>query len=183
MVSLDNEQQATLGGGCFWCLEAIFQDINGITKVVSGYSGGNVENPTYEEVCSETTGHAEVVQITFNEEIITFEDILEVFFSIHDPTQLNRSGNDVGTQYRSIILYHSDQQREESEYMVYSLQSRLYTTPIVTEIKAFEVFYPAEHYHQNYFQNNPTQPYCNIVISPKLYKMRKQFDHLLRSRK
>jgi peptide-methionine (S)-S-oxide reductase len=179
IITISNyEKLATLGGGCFWCLEAVFQEIRGIDTVISGYSGGKLENPSYEEVCSGTTGYAEVVQISFKPEIITFEEILEIFFTIHNPTQLNRQGNDVGTQYRSVIFFHSDRQREESEYMIYSLRkSKVWTDPIVTEVKPFEIFYQAEEYHQNYYQRNANQPYCSAVISPKLYKLHQKFSH------
>lgn len=165
-------QTTTLGSGCFWCTEAVFQDIEGIESVVSGYSGGNVENPTYEEVCGGDTGHAEVVQIRFNPEKISYEEILKLFFKSHDPTTLNRQGNDVGTQYRSVIFYHNKEQRRIAENMKKGLdKSGRFEDPIVTEIAPFEKFYKAEDYHQNYFNNNPDAAYCQAVIRPKLEKL------------
>ena len=167
---------ATLGGGCFWCLEAVYQELNGVEKVESGYAGGTVANPTYEEVCSGTTGHAEVVQITFDPAVISFKDLLEVFFTIHDPTTLNRQGYDVGTQYRSIILYHNPEQRAIAEQTIAELNAaKLWDQPIVTEVNPLTAFYPAEAYHQEYFQRNPLQPYCQFVVAPKVAKARKQF--------
>jgi peptide-methionine (S)-S-oxide reductase len=166
----------TLGSGCFWCTEAVFQQLKGVETVVSGYSGGHVENPSYEQVVTGRTGHAEVCQIQFNQEQISFEDILEVFFNTHDPTTLNRQGNDVGTQYRSVIFYHTEEQRVAAERIKARLdESRTWKNPIVTEIVPFEKFYPAEDYHQNYFRNNPNQGYCRMVISPKLDKFEKVF--------
>jgi peptide-methionine (S)-S-oxide reductase len=167
---------ATLGGGCFWCLEAVYEQLHGVTRVESGYSGGQMANPTYREVCSGTTGHAEVVQITFGPAIISFADILEVFFTIHDPTTLNRQGNDVGTQYRSAIFYHSPEQKAAAEKMIRELNAaKIWDHPIVTEVVPFQAFYKAEDYHQEYFQNNPHQPYCLVVISPKVAKFRQKF--------
>lgn len=172
---------ATLGGGCFWCLEAVFSEIQGIISVESGYSGGKLVNPSYEQICSGTTGHAEVVQITFDTEIISFDEILEIFFTIHDPTQLNRQGNDIGSQYRSVIFYHSDDQREKATYAKNVLEQKdIWKKMIVTELTHFEIFYPAEDQHQNYFKNNPTQSYCSFVISPKLSKFRQEFGHKLK---
>ncbi len=172
---------AILGGGCFWCLEAIFSEIQGVTKVISGYSGGKVNNPTYEQVCTGTTGHAEVVQISFDPKVISFNEILEIFFAIHDPTQLNRQGNDIGTQYRSVIFFHSDSQWEEAAYAIKSLeQKKIWKDPIVTELTPFNIFYPAEDYHQDYYKNNPTQAYCSFVISPKISKIRQKFNHKLK---
>ena len=173
-------ETATLGGGCFWCLEAIFQQLRGVRKVTSGYSGGHVKNPTYKQVCTGTTGHAEVVQILFDPQQISYEELLEVFFAVHDPTTPNRQGPDVGPQYRSIILYHSPQQRQTALRMIDQLNRRgQFAAPIVTEIVPFEAFYPAEDYHQDYFRQNPNQPYCQAVIAPKLAKFQKLFRHKL----
>ncbi|MFX1517399.1 MAG: peptide-methionine (S)-S-oxide reductase MsrA [Promethearchaeota archaeon] len=179
MSNHTNTEVATLGGGCFWCLEAVFDHIQGVEKVISGYSGGGVTNPTYEEVCSGTTGHAEVVQITFNQELITFREILEIFFSIHNPTQLNHQGNDIGTQYRSVIFYHSEQQEEEARNVIHDLGDN-WPEPIVTEVTAFGEFFPAEEYHQEYFKKNPNQPYCQLIIVPKMIKFRKNFTDKLK---
>jgi len=166
---------ATLGGGCFWCLEAVYQELRGVEKVESGYSGGDVPDPTYREVCSETTGHAEVVQVTFDPEAVSYRDILEVYFTIHDPTTLNRQGADVGTQYRSVIFYHDDGQRRVAEASISDLESEgIWSNPIVTEVEPFDEFYVAEDYHQNYFRNNGFQPYCQVIIAPKVAKFRKQ---------
>jgi peptide-methionine (S)-S-oxide reductase len=172
---------ATLGAGCFWCVEAIFQRLKGVDKVISGYSGGKTENPTYKEVCTGLTGHAEVVQIYFDPAIITYEELLEVFFSTHDPTQLNRQGNDVGTQYRSVIFYHNEKQKQIAEaYKQKINESKLFDKPIVTEITAFTRFYPAENYHQDYFNQNKNQPYCIYVVGPKVEKFEKLFQHKLK---
>ena len=173
--------KTTLGGGCFWCLEAIFTQINGVIKVASGYAGGNKSNPTYQEVCSEITGHAEVVQITFNPKLISFLTILEVFFSIHDPTTLNQQGNDIGTQYRSIILYQNEKQKIESSKFIKMLsKNKVFTQPIVTELEPLIIFYEAEEYHQNYFENNPNQGYCSYVIAPKLLKFKEKYNSILK---
>ena len=170
---------ATLGGGCFWCLEPVYEELKGVEKVESGYSGGTVPNPTYRQVCTETTGHAEVVQVTFDPEVVTFQEILEVFFTIHDPTTLNRQGYDVGTQYRSAIFYHTPEQERIAGEVISDLEAaRVWEDPIVTEVTPFEAFYVAEDYHQNYFRRNEEQPYCQVVISPKVAKFRKQ--HLAR---
>lgn len=167
---------ATLGGGCFWCLEAIFNELRGVEKVVSGYSGGSVSNPTYSEVCSGTTGHAEAVQITFDPQLISFRELLQVFFTIHDPTTLNRQGADVGTQYRSVIFYHTPEQEKIAKEVIAELEkAKVWDAPIVTALTSFEAFYPAEEYHQEYYNRNPEQPYCRIVIEPKVAKFRKQF--------
>jgi peptide-methionine (S)-S-oxide reductase len=172
---------ATLAGGCFWCLEAVYHELNGVEDVVSGYSGGKTPNPSYEMVCAGTTGHAEVVQLTFNPKVISFEEILEVFFTIHDPTTLNRQGPDVGTQYRSAIFYHTPEQRAIAERMMADLRAaHVWDAPIVTELKPFDKFYPAEAYHQEYFKRNPSQAYCRISISPKVAKFRKRFLDKLR---
>lgn len=171
----DSLEMTTLGGGCFWCVEAVYQELQGVQSAVSGYAGGAVENPTYYQVCNGTTGHAEVVQITFDPNIITFEDILYVFWRTHDPTTLNRQGYDVGTQYRSVILYHSEQQRVIAENSKRDTDaSRLWPNPIVTEISPFTTFYKAEDYHQNFYRDNPYQPYCRAIIDPKIQKLRKE---------
>jgi peptide-methionine (S)-S-oxide reductase len=171
----------TLGSGCFWCTEAVFQQLKGVESVVSGYSGGYIENPSYEQVTTGRTGHAEVCQIQFDPSQISFEELLEVFFNTHDPTTLNRQGNDVGTQYRSAIFYHSEEQREIAEQVKTELdKSGTWKNPIVTEITPFEKFYPAEDYHQNYFRNNPNQGYCRMVIAPKLDKFEKVFKLKIR---
>jgi peptide-methionine (S)-S-oxide reductase len=166
---------ATLGGGCFWCLEAVYQELRGVEKVESGYSGGDVPNPTYRQVCSETTGHAEVVQVTFDPDEVSYRDILEVYFTIHDPTTLNRQGADVGTQYRSVIFYHDEDQKRTAEEVISELETDgIWNSPIVTEVAPFDEFYVAEDYHQNYFRNNGFQPYCQVIIAPKVAKFRKQ---------
>ncbi len=171
-----NLETATLAAGCFWCVEAVFDDLRGVEDVVSGYSGGHTENPTYREVCSETTGHAEVTQIKFDPGVISFADILRVFFAVHDPTTLNRQGNDIGTSYRSAIFYHSDEQKRAAEEIIKEVtEAGIYDNPIVTEVTKFDKFYPAEDYHQEYFANNPNQPYCAAVVAPKVAKFRKQF--------
>jgi peptide-methionine (S)-S-oxide reductase len=173
-TSQGENEIATLGGGCFWCLEAVFDELRGVSSVVSGYSGGTVRNPSYEEVCTGTTGHAEVVQVTYDPSIISYRDVLEVFFSIHDPTTLNRQGPDVGTQYRSAIFYHSEGQRAIAEAMIDELQTKgTWRGRIVTEVTPFEAFYPAEDYHQEYYRRHKGQPYCRLVIAPKLAKFRK----------
>jgi peptide-methionine (S)-S-oxide reductase len=174
-------QVATLGNGCFWCTEAIFQRLNGVDKVVSGYSGGKVKNPTYKEVCSGLTGHAEVIQITYDPKKITFDELLEVFWKTHDPTTLNRQGADEGTQYRSAVFYHSEEQKSlATEYRKKLDASGAFNNPIVTEITPFSEFYPAEDYHQNYFNLNGTAPYCSFVIQPKIEKFQKVFKSKLK---
>ena len=171
-----NLETATLGAGCFWCVEAIFDDLRGVHDVVSGYAGGHLPNPTYKQVCSETTGHAEVVQIRFDPAEISFADILRIFFVSHDPTTLNRQGNDVGESYRSAIFYHSPQQEQTAREVLREVEElRVYPDPIVTEITAFTNFYPAEDYHQEYFKNNPHQGYCQFVVAPKVAKFRQVF--------
>jgi peptide-methionine (S)-S-oxide reductase len=182
-VITDNHalETATLGGGCFWCLEAVFDDLKGVVDVVSGYAGGRRPNPTYEQVCAGVTGHAEVVQVTFDPKQIGYEDILGVFFSIHDPTTLNRQGADVGTQYRSVIFYHSPEQKRIAEEMIASITADgVWDSPIVTEVTEADVFYPAEDYHQEYFRRNPEQPYCNVVVGPKVSKFRKKYADRLK---
>jgi peptide-methionine (S)-S-oxide reductase len=170
-----NREVATLAGGCFWCLEAVYQLLPGVERVQSGYMGGELENPTYEEVCGGDTGHAEVVQLTFDPSVVSFEEILGVFFSVHDPTTLNCQGADVGTQYRSAIFYHSEAQRESAEKMIASLEKEDIWQGVVTEVVPAETFYEAEIYHQNYYQNNPYQPYCMAVVAPKVSKFRKHY--------
>lgn len=171
-----NKEIATLAGGCFWCLEAVFVELRGVEKVVSGYMGGRTLNPTYKQICYEDTGHAEVVQITFDSQVVSFKEVLEVFFVIHDPTTLNRQGADVGSQYRSAIFYHTDEQRAVAEQVIAELTAEaVWPNPIVTEVTAAPVFYPAEDYHQDYFANNPYQPYCMGVVAPKVAKFRQKF--------
>jgi peptide-methionine (S)-S-oxide reductase len=178
----DSLEITTLGGGCFWCVEAVYQELQGVHSAVSGYAGGTVDNPTYYQVCSGTTGHAEVVQITFDPKIISFEDILYVFWRTHDPTTLNRQGYDVGTQYRSIILYHSEQQRAIAEQAKRDTDaSGLWPSPIVTEISPFTTFYKAEDYHQNFYRDNRYQPYCLAIIDPKISKLRKELREKLKN--
>ena len=171
---------ATLGGGCFWCLEAVYQQMEGVEKIVSGYMGGHVENPSYQDVCTGATGHVEVVQVTFDAQVTSYREILEVFFAIHDPTSLDRQGNDSGPQYRSVIFYHSDAQRAAAGEMVRELAGD-FGRPIVTELRAAETFWPAEDYHQDYFRNHPSQPYCAFVVSPKVKKFREKFKEKLRA--
>ena len=167
---------ATLAGGCFWCLEAVFKDLRGVERVESGYAGGHVVNPSYYDVCSGTTGHAEVVQVTFNPQEVTFQELVQVFFTIHDPTTLNRQGADIGTQYRSAIFYHSPAQREVAERTIAELTAeKIWDAPIVTEVVPLTEFYKAEEYHQDYFERNPNQPYCVAVVAPKVAKFRKYF--------
>lgn len=178
----NNLEVATLGGGCFWCTEAVFDAVVGVEDVVSGYSGGHKENPTYQEVCSETTGHAEVVQIKFDPDVISYKEILEIFFGTHDPTTLNRQGNDVGSSYRSAIFYHTENQKETAERVIGELTDEgIFDDPIVTEVTEFTNFYPAEDYHQEYFANNPNQPYCMGVVAPKVSKFRQRFAHRLKN--
>lgn len=173
---------ATLGGGCFWCLDAAFRQLEGVEKVESGYAGGQVPNPTYRDVCTGTTGHAEVVQVTFDPSVISYRDLLGVFFTIHDPTTKDRQGADVGTQYRSVVLYHTPEQRDAAEQVIEELsRNQLWDDAIVTEVAPLTAFYPAERYHQDYYANNPGQPYCQIVIAPKVAKVRKAyFDRLVK---
>lgn len=167
---------ATLGGGCFWCTEAVYDELQGVTDVVSGYSGGWVKNPSYEQVCDATTGHAEVVQVTFDNSVISFKDILKVFFTVHDPTTLNRQGNDIGPQYRSAIFYHSPEQKATAEQVIAEVTADgLWPNRIVTEVTEFKEFFPAEAYHQEFFARNPYQGYCRVVVAPKVAKFRKQF--------
>jgi peptide-methionine (S)-S-oxide reductase len=174
---------ATVGGGCFWCLEAAYLDLEGVLQVQSGYSGGHEDNPTYEEVCRGTTGHAEVVQLEFDPEVISYREVLEVFFALHDPTTLNRQGADVGTQYRSAIFYHSPEQERVARALMEELETQdLWPDPLVTEVVPFDRFFRAEQYHDDYFRRNPQQPYCQAVINPKISKFRDRFAHRLKSR-
>jgi peptide-methionine (S)-S-oxide reductase len=169
-------ETATLGGGCFWCLEAVYDDLRGVESVVSGYAGGRVPHPSYEAVCAGTTGHAEVVQITFDPAEVTFRELLDVFFTIHDPTTLNRQGADVGTQYRSAIFYHDDEQRRTAQQAIRDLEAEaVWGSPVVTKVEPLTEFYPAEDYHQEYFARNPRAGYCQVVIEPKVSKFRKQY--------
>ena len=181
MTDTTKLEKATLAGGCFWCIETIFQDLKGVEKVESGYSGGTTKNPSYQEVCTGTTGHAEVIQISFDPSVISFEQLLTVFFHVHDPTTLNRQGADAGTQYRSAIFYNNDEQRKTAEKVKEDItKSGLWDDPIVTEITAFDTFYKAEDYHQNYYKDNPEKSYCSYVIAPKVKKFYKEFGYLLK---
>lgn len=172
---------ATFGAGCYWCTEAQFQQLKGVEKVESGFSGGHIENPTYKEVCNGTTGHAEVCNITYDPAVISFDELLAAFWTCHDPTQLNRQGNDVGTQYRSVIFYHDEEQRKKAEaYKKQLNEEKAWDNPVVTEISPFTKFYIAEDYHQNYYNDNGTQPYCNFVIAPKVEKFKKIFKDKLK---
>jgi peptide-methionine (S)-S-oxide reductase len=175
-------ETATLGGGCFWCLEAVFEPLDGVERVVSGYAGGHVPNATYDDVCSGATGHAEVIQVTFRPERISYRDVLELFFAFHDPTTLDRQGGDVGTQYRSVIFTHGPEQRATAEAVVATLTADgVFPAPIVTQIAPFEAFYPAETYHQGFYRQNPNQPYCRAVIAPKVAKLRAKYAERLRA--
>ena len=177
----NNFELATFGGGCFWCTEAIFDKINGVISATSGYSGGDIENPTYEDVCSGETGHAEVIQVKFNNEIISYTELLEIFFKTHNPTTLNMQGADRGTQYRSVIFYHNENQKKSAQNIINELNKlNIWDTPIVTELTAFEKFYSAEKYHQEYFANNSKQMYCQITIVPKLEKFKSMFKEKLK---
>jgi peptide-methionine (S)-S-oxide reductase len=176
------QEIATFGGGCFWCLEAVYQEAAGVRSVVSGYMGGTKPNPTYKEVCGGDSGHVEVVQVTFDPAVVAYRDLLEVFFAMHDPTTLNRQGNDVGTQYRSVIFYHSPEQKAAAEEIIRELAAdKTFGDPIVTAVEAATEFYPAENYHQQYFENNPNQPYCAFVVAPKVAKFRKKFGQRLKA--
>jgi peptide-methionine (S)-S-oxide reductase len=176
-----NKQLATLGGGCFWCLEAVFNEIQGVERAVSGYCGGATDNPTYKDICSGTTDHAEVVQVTFDPAVLSYRELLEVFFTIHDPTTLNRQGNDVGTQYRSAIFYHSPEQKIEAQKLIAELtEARVWPNAIVTEVVPIPAFYLAEDYHQEYFRQHGEQPYCRAVVAPKVAKFREKFREKLK---
>jgi peptide-methionine (S)-S-oxide reductase len=179
---MSSTEIATLGGGCFWCVEAVFREVVGVQQVVSGYSGGHVANPTYEQVCGKKTGHAEVVQVHFDPSVIVYREILEIFFGTHDPTTPNQQGNDIGPQYRSVIFTHDDAQEKVARSLIEELErDDVFDAPIVTEVVPLGDFYPAEEYHQQYFARNPAQPYCAAVISPKVSKFRKRFANRLRS--
>lgn len=178
----NGKEVATLGGGCFWCLEAVYDDLEGVDDVVSGYTGGKVVNPNYQQVCGGNTGHAEVIRVTFDPSVVSFKEILEVFFTIHDPTTLNRQGADVGTQYRSAIFYHSPEQKATAEQVIAEINAaHIWDAPIVTEVTAAGTFYPAEDYHQEYFARNPGQGYCRMVIAPKVAKFRQKYLSRLKS--
>ncbi|MBI2077090.1 MAG: peptide-methionine (S)-S-oxide reductase MsrA [Euryarchaeota archaeon] len=174
------QEMATLGGGCFWCLDAVYEQIRGVEKVVSGYAGGRTDSPSYEDVCNEDTGHAEVVQVTFDPTVVTFRQLLDVFFTMHDPTTLNRQGADVGTQYRSVILYHSAEQKTTAE-AAKKEAAQIWDDPIVTEIAPLTRFFPGEEYHQSFFRRNPYQPYCRGVVAPKVAKFRQKWARLLKA--
>jgi peptide-methionine (S)-S-oxide reductase len=172
---------ATLGGGCFWCVEAVFDELKGVERVESGYAGGRIENPSYRQVCSGTTGHAEVIQITFDPQVVTFREVLEIFFAVHNPTTLNRQGADVGTQYRSVIFYHDEAQRATAQEVIDEINAaKTWDAPVVTEVAPFEKFYEAEDYHQEYFRLHGTEPYCQMVIAPKMSKFREYYRERLK---
>jgi peptide-methionine (S)-S-oxide reductase len=181
MTASPQTQLATLGGGCFWCLEAIYADLKGVSSVVSGYAGGTLPNPSYKLVCTGTTGHAEVVQVTYDPQVLSYADLLRIFFTIHDPTTLNRQGADVGTQYRSVIFYHDQEQKQAAQEVMAEIETeKIWSHPIVTQLLPFEAFYPAEDYHQEYFIHNQSQPYCQVVIAPKVAKFRKHYQDRLK---
>lgn len=178
-----NFETITLGGGCYWCVEAVYENLDGVKSVVSGFAGGNIANPTYEEVCTGTTGHAEVVQITYDKNVTDINEIFKVFFTVHDPTTLNRQGADVGTQYRSVIFYKNDEQRKAAQSIIAELnKAKVYNNPIVTKVEPFKAFYKAEDDHQNYYANNKNQPYCRMVIQPKIEKFEKVFKDKLKKK-
>jgi peptide-methionine (S)-S-oxide reductase len=175
-----NEEKATLGGGCFWCIEAMYKQLKGVSTVVSGYSGGKTPNPTYEQTHIDDTGHAEVIQVTFDPKVISYRELLEIFFVVHDPTTLNRQGNDIGTEYRSIILFHNEAQGETAKDVLENFAKDLWDSPIVTEIKPLDTFWPAEDYHQDFYAKNPESGYCQVIINPKLAKFRQKFTEKLK---
>lgn len=178
-----NLETITLGGGCYWCVEAVYENLDGVKSVISGFSGGNVADPTYEEVCTGETGHAEVVQITYDKTVTDINEIFKIFFTVHDPTTLNRQGADVGTQYRSVIFYKNDEQRKAAQSIIAELnKAKVYNRPIVTKVEPFKKFYKAEDYHQNYYANNKSQPYCKMVIQPKIEKFEKVFKDKLKKK-
>ena len=180
-VSSRQIEVATLGGGCFWCMEAVFSELRGVEKVESGYSGGALADPTYEQVSTGKTGHAEVVQVNFNPKVISFKEILKIFFTMHDPTTLNRQGTDVGTQYRSVIFYHNDEQKATAEQVIKEItEAKIWNAPIVTQVEPFKAFYKAEDYHKDYFKKHPKQPYCKLVIAPKIAKLREHYHKKLK---
>ncbi|WP_078005921.1 peptide-methionine (S)-S-oxide reductase MsrA [Flavobacterium sp. KBS0721] len=181
--SASNLETITLGGGCYWCVEAVYENLDGVKSVVSGFSGGKVANPTYEDVCTGTTGHAEVVQVTYDKTKTDINEIFQVFFTVHDPTTLNRQGADVGTQYRSVIFYKTEEQKKAAQSIIAELnKAKVYNSPIVTKVEPFKVFYKAEDYHQNYYANNKNQPYCKMVIQPKIEKFEKVFKDKLKKK-
>jgi len=181
--SASNLETITLGGGCYWCVEAVYENLDGVKSVVSGFSGGKVANPTYEDVCTGTTGHAEVVQVTYDKTKTDINEIFQVFFTVHDPTTLNRQGADVGTQYRSVIFYKTEEQKKAAQSIIAELnKAKVYNNPIVTKVEPFKVFYKAEDYHQNYYANNKNQPYCKMVIQPKIEKFEKVFKDKLKKK-
>jgi peptide-methionine (S)-S-oxide reductase len=178
---MSTEEVATLAGGCFWCMEAVFKEVKGVQRVLSGYTGGKKTNPTYKEVCSDNTGHAEAIDITFFPEVISYREILEIFFTVHDPTTLNRQGNDTGSQYRSAIFYHNESQKNTAEQTIKEIdQAHIWDAPIVTEVKPYTKFYSAEEYHRDYFERNPEQAYCRVVVAPKVAKFRKKWQSKLK---
>jgi peptide-methionine (S)-S-oxide reductase len=177
----NNTEVATLAGGCFWCIEAAFDEIRGVINVESGYSGGTTTSPTYEQVCSGTTGHAEAVQVTFDPNVVSFQDIMHIFFTVHDPTTPNRQGADVGSQYRSVVFYHDEKQKETAEHVIKELEDqKVWDNPIVTQVVPFKKFYKAENYHKQYFSRNPNSGYCKVVIAPKIAKLRKKYREKLK---
>jgi len=181
--SASNLETITLGGGCYWCVEAVYENLDGVKSVVSGFSGGKVANPTYEDVCTGTTGHAEVVQVTYDKTKTNINEIFQVFFTVHDPTTLNRQGADVGTQYRSVIFYKTEEQKKAAQSIISELnKAKVYNSPIVTKVEPFKIFYKAEDYHQNYYANNKNQPYCKMVIQPKIEKFEKVFKDKLKKK-
>jgi peptide-methionine (S)-S-oxide reductase len=176
-----NKETVTLGGGCFWCLDAVFKDLKGVEEIASGYSGGSVPNPTYEQVCTAETGHAEVIQITFNPKVVTLRELLRIFFTLHDPTTKDKQGNDVGPQYRSVVFYRDEEQKKVAEEVIAEVEREVWGVgKVVTELKPFEAFYKAEDYHQDYYKKNPWQPYCLVVIRPKVAKLRKHYLQMLK---
>lgn len=178
---MSREEVATLAGGCFWCLEAVFKKVKGVQRVLSGYTGGKKINPTYEEVCSDKTGHAEALDITFFPDVISYREILEIFFTVHDPTTLNKQGNDIGAQYRSAIFYHNEAQKIIAEQIIRELnKAHIWDTPIVTEVKPYKIFYSAEEFHRDYFERNPEQAYCQVIIAPKVAMFRKKWENKLK---
>lgn len=178
---ITNTKVATLAGGCFWCLHAAYAEVEGVEKVVSGYAGGTAVDPTYEQVCTGNTGHAEVIQVEFDPAVLSYDDVLDIFFSLHDPTTLNRQGADIGTQYRSAVFYHDEDQKQAAEKKIRELEEqKIWKDPIVTELGPLDVFYPAEEYHQDYFLHNPGNPYCQVVINPKLKKLRRKYASMLK---
>lgn len=176
------EEGATLAGGCFWCIEAVFKEVKGVQRVISGYTGGKKENPTYEQVCNDNTGHAEAVDITFFPDVISYREILEIFFTIHDPTTMNRQGNDAGTQYRSAIFYHNEGQKTIAGQVIKEINdAHIWDAPVITELKPYRKFFSAEEYHRDYFERNPMQSYCQVIIAPKVAKFRKKWESKLKS--